>query len=187
MAKFFIKLPRAGGLCLLSKRAYLRISAGGLFFLCAPFPLLPWPAFKRRSLTLTRRHARPRKTDFSPLTLPFPISFSAGFIAPKKKAGRQHLACFLCYVYLCLSGSLLGRRGLHLAQRSRNFFQVRHHRDVVVLEPGHFSGFVHNGDRPARNAFVCQVHAVLLARRPTRMKIRQKRILDPHLFCIRFV
>src|SRR6266478_6813089 len=103
MAKFFIKLPRAGGLCLLSKRAYLRISAGGLFFLCAPFPLLPWPAFKRRSLKLTRRHARPRKTDFSPLARPFPISFSVGFIAPKKKAGRQHPPRFLCYVYLSLS------------------------------------------------------------------------------------
>src|SRR5260370_40485285 len=97
MAKFFIKLPRAGGLCLLSKRAYLRIGAGRLFFLCVPFPLHPWLAFKRRSLKLTRRHARPRKTDFSPLTQPFPISFRAGFIAPKKKPGRQHPARFLCY------------------------------------------------------------------------------------------
>src|SRR5260370_381459 len=102
MARFFIKLPRAGGLCLLSKRAFLRISAGRLFFLCAPFPLLPWPAFKRRSLKLTRRHARPRKTDFFPLTRPFPISFSAGFIAPKKKAGRQHPARFLA---MCISVS----------------------------------------------------------------------------------
>src|SRR5713101_4030045 len=85
MAKFFIKLPRAGGLCLLSKRAYLRISAGRLFFLCVPFPLHPWPAFKRRSLKLTRRHARPRKTDFSPLTQPFRFHLVQDLLRQRRK------------------------------------------------------------------------------------------------------
>src|SRR6266403_1344476 len=105
MAKFFIKLPRAGGLCLLSKRAYLRISVGGLFYLCALFVFLPLHLLKRRSLTPTRKQPRPRKTDFSFLTRPFPISLSAQFIRQKKKASRQHPARFLCYVHLCLSGS----------------------------------------------------------------------------------
>src|SRR5437899_9991793 len=89
MAKFFIKLPTAGGLWLLSKRAYLRISVGGLFYLCALFVFLPWHLLKRRSLTPTRKQPRPRKTDFSFLTRLFRISLSTQFIPPKEESGPR--------------------------------------------------------------------------------------------------
>src|SRR5258708_13587111 len=89
MARFSIKLPRAEGLCLLSKRACPRTSVGGLFYLCALFVFLPWHLLKRRSLTPTRKQPRPRKTDFSFLTRLFPISFSTQFIPPKEESGPR--------------------------------------------------------------------------------------------------
>jgi len=178
--EIFIKLPRAGGLCLLSKRAYLRISVGGLFYLCALFVFLSVAPAQEKIPDADKKQPRPRKTDFSFLTRPF-SDFTQCTIHPPKEESEPTTPGPLSL--LCASlpqwQSLLGRRGLHLPQRSRNFFQVRHHRDVVVLEPGHFSGFIHNGDRPPGNAFVRQIHAVLLARRPTRMKIRQSEYLMP--------
>src|SRR5207247_1877698 len=84
MARFSIKLPRAEGLCLLSKRACPRTCVGGLFYLCALFVFLPWQPLKRRSLT--RKQPRPRKTDFSFLTRLFPISLSTQFIPPKEES-----------------------------------------------------------------------------------------------------
>src|SRR5258708_5326902 len=96
----------------------------------------------------------------------------------KKRADNNRPALF---------ANSLCRCRFHLAQLGRNLFQVRHHWDVVVLEPGHFSGFVHDSDRPAGYAFVAQVYAILLARRSPRMKIRQQRILDPHFLRIGLV
>src|SRR5882762_3514686 len=83
-------------------------------------------------------------------------------------------ARFSCSVFLRLCGELSLCRGcLHLPQRGRNFIQIWHHWNVIVLEPRDSSGFIHDSDRPARNAFVRQVHAKSLARRSPRMKIRQ--------------
>src|ERR1700680_3825215 len=39
----------------------------------------------------------------------------------------------------------LSRRRLYLAQGGSYFLQVRHDGNVVILEPGHFALFVHNG------------------------------------------
>src|SRR6266581_1234634 len=75
----------------------------------------------------------------------------------------------------------------HLRQRRRNFLEIRHHRNVIVLEPRYLSRLVDDGDRAAGDAFISQVHAVLLAHRSARMKIRQQRIFDPHLLRIRLV
>src|SRR6267154_3316875 len=77
--------------------------------------------------------------------------------------------------------------GLHLTQRGSHFLQVRHHRNVVALEPRHFALLVHDGDGATGDSFVSQVYAVLLAHRTLRMKIRQQRILDAHLVGISFV
>src|SRR5229473_2756072 len=112
MAKFFIKLPRAGGLCLLSKRDCLRISAGRLFCLCVPFPLLPWAAFKRRSLKLTRRHARPRKTDFSPLTRHFRFHLVQDLLRQRRKRADNIRPAFSAMCILPQRPPLSGRRGL---------------------------------------------------------------------------
>src|SRR5947209_1818247 len=114
MARFSIKLPRAEGLCLLSKRACPRTSVGGLFYLCALFVFLPWHLLKRRSLRPTRKQPRPRKTDFSFLTRLFPISFSTQFIPPKEESGREHPARFFSYVLPRGSSSLSCCR-FHLA------------------------------------------------------------------------
>src|SRR5258708_11334060 len=61
--------------------------------------------------------------------------------------------------------------GLHLAQCGSHFLQVRHHRNVVVLEPRHFALLVHDGDGAARDSFVSQAYPGLFAHPAPRTKI----------------
>src|ERR1700693_1321853 len=68
-----------------------------------------------------------------------------------------------------------------------NFLDVWQSWDIVIFEPGDFSGAVNDSDRAAGDAFVGQKDAVFFTNRATRLKIREQRILDAHLFGERFM
>lgn len=81
---------------------------------------------------------------------------------PKKQADAQSTACF------CWLANLV-----HLAQSGGNLLDIRYHRDIIIFCPRYFALLVHDENRASRNAFLRQVHAILLAHCSFRVKIGQ--------------
>ena len=63
---------------------------------------------------------------------------------------------------------------LHSGECLRNFLNIGHDRDVVVLVPGEFAVAIDDGDGAAGDAFVFEVDAVLSGDGAARMEIGEQ-------------
>src|SRR5262249_5749013 len=57
----------------------------------------------------------------------------------------------------------------HLCERLRYFPDVGPHGNVVLLEPGHLAGLIHDRNGPPSDPLILDVHAVLAGHGPARI------------------